>query len=150
MNVKETNGLLTIMGEYWDTFEVSEPKVNAWAEALQIYTKPEVWNAIKEFRTEAERRFAPTISELIGRIESHRRKVKADAEAHYRLERPAHVHNTLETYTYRTSLNDGVRTAIRITRERRDEIHREMTEKGFIKETFNLAGGQRGYRYIKR
>lgn len=149
MNAKETNGLLTIMSEYWDTFEVSEPKVNAWADALSGYSKKETWGALKELRSDEARRFAPTISELIGRIESIRSKSKTEQHARYLLESPARVHDTLEKYTFRTSVNDEVRTAVRITKARRSEIHDQMTKQGFIKETFTLAGGQCGYRYVK-
>jgi hypothetical protein len=148
MNRDETNGLLGLLSEYWGNFEMTDSKVGAWADALRSYTKHEAWAALKELRTEPERRFAPTISELIGKIDQLRGEARRREKVSRLLTAPAQVYDVLETYPY-SSGNLEVRKAVRCTKSRREEIHERMTAQGYVKDSFYLTSGQKVFRYVK-
>lgn len=159
MNIHETNSMLALYSEYWPAFETSDARVTAWTEALLDYHKAEAWQALKDFRSEEERKFAPTISELIGRMDYYReRRVKEAMDNQLLLEGPrSMVFDPIEEYSYKTSRTTPkkqkdesdfeVRKAVRCSRERKKEIHEAMIRQGFKKEVFNL-GGKKGYRYV--
>lgn len=152
MNIQETNGLLAIISEYWPNFEATESKARAWQDAISNYTRNETWDAVKELRAQPDRAFAPTISELIGSIEAIRELKRHDkARTALLLSQPEEVRESLESYSYKTTYKDdlnAVMNAVRCTKARRDEIHREMTAQGYVKEIIPLSGGKVGYRYV--
>jgi hypothetical protein len=162
MNLQETNGLLGLFVEYWPTFELTDNKAAAWSEAMSDYHKAEAWQALKDFRTEESRVWAPTISELIGRMDywRDRRATEKQNEA-LLLEAPRRRNDfePLETYTYKTSRTTPkqkkdepqweVKKAVRCSRDRKRELLEEMKKRGYIKRYYDLADGKRGSVWVK-
>jgi hypothetical protein len=153
--------MLALFAEYWPAFDTNETRVKAWAEALEDYHKAEAWEAVKEFRCEETRTFAPTISELIGRMDYLRdRRATEKANEMLMLEAPKRRDfEPMESYSYKTSRttpkrkNDDpvfeVKKALRITKERREELYAEMKRKGYVKKLYDLGNGRQGSVWVK-
>lgn len=160
MDIEQTNKMLALYTEYWPAFDTNDARVFAWAEALQDYGREEAWKATLDFRSEEKRTFAPTISELIGRMNYYReRAISEYMDNQLLLEGPkSFVGDPIESYTYKTwrttpkkkqdETDFEVRKALRCSRERKKEIHEAMMREGFKKEIFSL-GDKKGYRYVR-
>lgn len=162
MDLDHTEQLLSLIQTYWPNSTYVQGMNVSWTEALREYHRAEVWEALRKFRSEEERKFAPTISELIGRMDYYRERRAAEKAAEtLLLEAPTRsfVSDPIETYSYKTSRttpkkkkddsDHEVRKAVRCTRERRREIHESMMRQGFVKEVFDLGNGRKGSRYVR-
>jgi hypothetical protein len=161
MNLEQTNVMLALFSEYWPAFDCNETRVKAWAGALVDYDRAEAWEAVKEFRVEEDRTFAPTISELIGRMDYRRERREIEQTQKYLLDAPATPNDfePMETYTYSTTRTTPkrkkdesdfeVRKAVRQTREARKIYDEKMRKMGFKQRFYDLANGRKGSIWVK-
>ena len=161
MNLEQTNVMLALFSEYWPAFDCNETRVKAWAGALVDYDRAEAWEAVKEFRVEEARTFAPTISELIGRMDYRRERREVEQAQKYLLNAPATQNDfePMETYTYQTSRTTPkhkkdesdweVKKAVRCTRERIKQYEAEQERKGLKKRMYDLGNGKQGSIWVR-
>jgi hypothetical protein len=161
MDLEKTAKMLDLFCAYWPSFSTSVEMAEAWAAALKDYHKAEAWEALTEFRAEEMRVFAPAISELIGRMDYLRdRRAAEKANEMLMLEAPKKRNfDPMESYTYKTSRTSPkrksdepdweVKSALRITKDRRKELYDEMQKRGYVKKIYSLPNGRSGSIWVR-
>ena len=158
MDLETTTKFLALVATYWPSSNMVEGMAGSWSQAINTYPKADAWEALKQFRSEEDRKFAPTISELIGRMDylnKFHEKERVNAALLIEAPRRKNDFEALETYSYKTGRTTPkrgkdepefeVRTAIRCSHERLIEIEETMERRGFFKSFYPLAGNKRGY-----
>lgn len=155
--------VLDLYQSYWPSFSVRENMAEDWTLALLNYDKSEIWKALKEVRSDLSREFAPPLSKLIGTMDQNREIAKIEqAQNMALLEAPRKESDfdAIESYSYKTSRtkpkikkdesDHETRKALRVTRSRRSEIERRMRDQGFVKVTYELGNGVKGFEWKRQ
>jgi hypothetical protein len=157
MNLEQVTKMLGLMCAYWPSFTPVDGMAQMWAEALQGYDNREAWEALKQFRAEEDRNFAPNISNLIGRMDVFREIEKTKASNFLALEAPkvSNDEPLSELYAYKTSRTTPkrnkddsdfeTRKATRPTADRRKELEKQMMDAGYRKSKVPLVNGLVGF-----
>lgn len=129
--------------------------VQTWHECLKAYDVADVRAAIDHFRfSDSSREFAPGLFSF----EAEVRKVVSERESQQRHAQALKwrsggtAHDTFERVMVDGRDSGGkaiAREVVQATRAHRLDYHRRMVEAGYYKETYNLPGGRRGYRYVR-
>jgi hypothetical protein len=136
-------------------------QAQSWTEALKDYDSTEAWEALKQFRSEEEREFAPNISNLIGRMDTLRLVKKQHEDNQLLLAPPKNLrqeYEPMETYAYPTSRttpkrnkdepDHEIRKAVRVSPQRRRDIEQERIKAGFRRVSISL-GSRSGFEWVK-
>ena len=153
---------------YWPTFLIEESiqnngvqfpgTIDAWAGALADFTVAEVSRALMFFRGDAERKFAPTVSEFCGRLAQIRDEEHSAAVRVRALEAPGELGDDgLEYYKVEVVVGrnkDGsaakeLRTFCRASKTFRERYDADNKARGLRKEFVNLPNGKVGSFYTR-
>ena len=161
MNLDAVAKMLAIFATYWTNFVPVDGMAKSWAEAMASHETRLAWEALKQFRSEEDRKFAPTISEFIGRMDTlatiQNKKLSDNALL---LEAPKIRSETepIEVYTYKTTRttpkknkddsDHEVRQASRVSQLRRQELDQQRTKDGFRKVAIQLGNVKTGYEWV--
>jgi hypothetical protein len=168
MDQEQSAQLVYLFREYWPTFSIASAIVNngvelpgtidAWSGALAGFTVAEVSRALMIFRGDAERKFAPTVSEFCGRLSEIRKEEQLAADRKLALEAPGELgEDGLEYYKVEVGVGrnkDGsaakeLRTFCRASKAFRERYDAANKARGLRKEFVNLPNGKVGSYYVR-
>lgn len=142
MNEQSVTQVIGLMALYWPSFVPKSEMAMAWTPDLSRYSREEVWEVLNELKHEETRAFAPSISEMLGRLEALRERAKTRETNRLALDGPRYssIDEPTEVYSYKcartTPAKKGddpfeVRKAIRISRARFEELKRQKEAEGY-------------------
>jgi hypothetical protein len=158
MNLDSVTKMLAVFATYWPNFSPVDGMAKSWTEALAEYEPHQAWDALKQFRSEEERKFAPVISEFIGRMDTLATIQKTQINDAKLLEAPPKKYDdeeVFELYAYQTSRttpkrnkddhDSETRKALRVTHSRGKDLVQRANTDGLRKVYISLPNNRRGF-----